>query len=323
MNKAISIQNYDNNNHTYIDAFFILIKDIKYDDLDNLCKLIQKYYLSLPNSIELSLEDCYKMTQSNALDIIEKQTIVMLAETCIKSGNHLGSKTINEGKINTSSWISHSFYSAEVCATLAANLGLDVNKAKTAGILHDYGRKYDHSFAHVIKGFESLINLGWENEAIGCLTHSFVNGGRCSNNEPALVGFYLDDKGNARWKEGTNKDDITLFLENYKYTDYDILLNIADLMATDKGILSPKDRIDDIATRRVIDPTNRGYFLSDITNVLIDILKKLNLIKDDTAYIKSDNNTSLVDIQNYFNIISEYFFNNFCNLEYPKKQNQL
>jgi len=319
-NEALSLQSSNQNKHSSVDAFFLLIRGVKIEDLDNLCRGMQRYYLSLPNPIKLSLEDCYKLTQNDNLGDIEKETIVMLAETCIKSGMHLGSKTINDGKINTSSWISHSFYSGEVCATIAAQLGLDVDRAKTAGLLHDYGRKFNHTFNHTIEGFEALLNMGWDNEAIGCLTHSFVNGGRCSNNEPALEGFYLDGEGNAKWREGTNKDDMTLFLENYKYTDYDILLNIADLMATDKGIVSPKERIADIATRRVIDPTNRGYFLADITNVFIDILKKINLEKEEFKHIKADKNTSLEQIQYYFEEVSNHFFNVFLNL--PKKENQ-
>lgn len=320
-NTALNLQRSNSNNHSSTDAFLVLIRGVNIEDLSNLCEMMQQHYLSLPNPIELSLDDCYKLTQSNNLEETEKHTIVSLAEQCIKSGNHLGSKTINDGKINTSSWISHSFYSGEVCGALATQLGLDVDSAKTFGLLHDYGRKFIHTFDHVIKGFEALIDIGWYNESIGCLTHSFVNGGRCSNNEPAVEGFYVDDEGNAKWKIGTSKDDMTLFLENYNYTDYDILLTIADLMATDKGIVSPKDRIADIATRRQIDPTNRGYFLADITNTFIDILKKLNLIDNHIEHIKANKNTSLDEIQSYFNKVSEYFFNAFLNLSKIKKQN--
>lgn len=320
-NIALNLQRTEKNMLSSIDAFFLLIKEVQIDDLANLCSMMQQYYLSLPNPIELSLEDCYKLTQSNEIGDVEKQIIVSLAEKCIKSGYNLGSKTINDGKINTSSWISHAFYSGEICATLATQLGLDADRAKTYGLLHDYGRKFDHTFSHVLKGFESLVDMGYNNEAIGCLTHSFVNGGRCSNNEPAVEGFYVDDEGIARWKEGTEKDDITLFLENYKFTDYDVLLNVADLMATDKGIVSPKDRIADIATRRIIDPTNRGYFLADITNTFIDILIKLNLINENIIYIEADKNTSIDQIQNYFDEVSEYFFNSFSSFAKMEKQN--
>ena len=320
--KALSTQMNPENIHSSVDAILLLIKGVAYDDLSNLCELMKEHYASLPNPIKLSLEDCYKLTQNDNLSEIEKNTIAELISKCIKSGKTLGNKTIMDGKINTSSWISHCFYSGEVCASLANQLGLDSDKARTMGILHDYGRKFDHSFGHTIGGFEKLTDLGWDNEAIGCLTHSFVNGGRCSNNEPALDGFYLDKYGNANWKSDVPKDDMGLFLDNYAYSDYDILLNIADLMATDKGIVSPKVRIEDIATRRVfIDPTNRGYFLSDITNTFIDILKRLNMLPENIVHIKDDENTSLEQIENYFNEVSTYFFGVFTNFPNIDKQN--
>lgn len=314
-NIALNLQSSNENIHSSIDAFFLLIKGINIEDLSNLCKMIQQCYASFSHPIKLSIEDCYKLTQNNDIDEIEKSIIVQLATQHINNGNNLGNNTINNGKINTSSWLSHSFYVGEVCSLLASKLGLDEDKARTIGLLHDYGRKFNHTFLHVIKGFEELVNLGWKNEAIGCLTHSFVNGGRCSNNEPAIEGFYVDENGNARWHSNTSKDDITVFLENYKYTDYDVILNIADLMATSEGIVSPKQRLDDIATRRIIDPINRGYFLADITNTLIDILKKMNLSNDDFKYIKADKYTSLEQIQNYFDEVSKYFYDIFTNIK--------
>lgn len=321
--KALTSKAMQTSSRSFIDAFFLLIKDISMEDLSNLCIMIQQYYKNLPTPIELTLENCYKLTQQNNLDDIEKITIVNLASQCIKNGRYLGNKTINDGKISTSAWINHCFYASEVCANLAEQLGLDLNTAKTIGLLHDYGRKFNHSFMHTIDGFEALINLNWENEAIGCLTHSFINNGRCSNNEPAVEGFYVDKDGNPKWNENVEKDDITLFLENYQYSNYDVILNIADLMATSEGIVSPKKRLEDIATRRTIDPTNRGYFLADLTNTLIDILKKLNLIDENSNYIKANENTPLSVIENYFNQISDHFFNAFLNFENIKKQNKV
>jgi len=318
--RALKTNIQKENIHTTTDAFFLLINGLSIQDLSNLCNKMVEYYKSIPNPINLTMEDCYRLTQNMNLNELEKKKIEELAYKCIKEGKYLGSKTINDGKINTSSWINHCFYSGEVCAILATELNLDIEFAKVLGMLHDYGRKFDHTFNHTIKGFEALSDLGWDNEAIGCLTHSFVNGGRCCNNEPALENFFVDKDGNAKWTHDVVKDDMTLFLDNYKYTYYDVLLNIADLMATDKGIVSPKERIADIATRRVIDPTNRGYFLADITNVFIDILKKINLAKEEFKHIKADKNTSLEQIQYYFEEVSNHFFNVFLNL--PKKENQ-
>jgi len=148
--------------------------------------------------------------------------------------------------------------------------------------------------------------------------HSFLKGGRCSNNEPALEGFYVDDNGNPNYSS-IKKDDIALFLENYTFTDYDIILNITDLMTTDKGILPPHERIKDIASRRQIDPTNRGYFLAEFTNILIDIINKEN--NTNLNYIKATKNISLKEIENYFTKISEIFYNTYLNLNKKKENN--
>lgn len=287
--------------HTPEDAFFLLINGYDYESLNNLCALIcHRDYLDE--------EESYEYTQNLNLNQNYKKVITDLAKKCLDIGFPLGSKLINNGTINTTAWLGHCVYVGEVCANLARILGLDDNIARTLGLLHDYGRKYDHSFNHVITGFESLVDINWNNEAIACLTHSFVNGGRCSNNEHAIKGFYVDEEGNPKWKPETKKDDISLFLENYEYTDYDIILNIADLMATSKCIVSPYERIKDIATRRTIDPRNRAYFLADITNTLIDFLKKINYLEEDFPHIKATKNIELNEIETIFKEVSNYFY---------------
>ena len=301
--------------HTPGEAFFILINSIKQTDLDNLCKYISNYYHELDPSLNMTIDESYKITQNLDLDIETKNLIYNIAKKCIKDGLTLGTKTINKGTINTSEWLSHSIYVAEVCSTLAIHLNLDDKCAETLGLLHDYGRKNIHSFNHTILGFENLIDIGWYSEAIGCLTHSFLNAGRCSNNEPALEGFYVDNNGNPKWKENSYKDDLTLFLENYNYSPYDLLLNIADLTATSKGITTIHERIADIATRRTIDKTNRGYFLCDLINTLIKILNKTNQNSENYQFIKATFDVSLENIENYLKIISSHFYKTFFNQE--------
>lgn len=309
--------NYDI--HLPEDAFILLIKGLSFNDLDNLCIKVQQFY-SKSLSKTLNLDDCYKLIQSNNLSKDDKNIIMNLALECLKEGKFLGNNTILDGKINTSMWISHTLHMSQSCAVLARCLNLDINKARTLGLLHDFGRKYDHSFNHVIKGFEELCDLGWKGEAISCLTHSFVKGGRCSNNEPAVDGFYLDENGNPRWNDDIEKDDITLFLEKYKYSEYDLVLNIADLISTDKGLVTPSERIADIATRRTIDPVNRGYFLADFTNLLIDFLNMTNTNINNFKKIKASKNISIDKINAYFKTISDYFFKTILELNNQKNK---
>ncbi|MEE3356190.1 MAG: HDIG domain-containing metalloprotein [Candidatus Weimeria sp.] len=175
-------------------------------------------------------------------------------------------------------WKLHCINVGRVCGMLAEKCGVDCEHARALGYVHDIGRWQIHSFDHALRGFEILVDQGWEAEAIGCLTHSFLNGGRCANNEEALSDFFVDPDGRPGWKEGHCPDDVEEFLSRYAYTDFDLFLNVADLMATSKGIVTPVERLNDIATRRQIDPVNRGYFLAEFTNTLNGLGRRIEQI---------------------------------------------
>ena len=91
------------------------------------------------------------------------------------------------------------------------------------GILHDVGRKKDHSFMHTVKGFEYLMDQGLTNEAFCALTHSFspslkdgINiGNRCATGDPPIDGFYVNEKGEGVFVKDAILDDVTYFLANY------------------------------------------------------------------------------------------------------------
>lgn len=302
---ALSISNNNMNIHSFTDSFFQLIHGLDYESLDILCDKICERFSIYENSY-VRKDKSYEMTQNLHLSEELKEMIVDIAIECIQNDYYLGSKIV--GNHNVVAWINHSYYVSECTRNLAWMLELDSEKARTYGLIHDYGRKNDASFNHVVDGFQELYDLGYKDEAVACLTHSFLNGERCANNEKALDGFYVDDYGNPRWVSGASVDDMTMFLENYEYSLYDTILNIADLMATSKGIASPYDRILDIATRRKIDFVNRGYFLSCLTNTLIDILKRIDLIDKDTEYIKASEGVSLSMIEEQLKKISDYFY---------------
>ena len=311
---ALNIEFNEENIIEPYNAFFLLINNYDYESLNNLCTFISKHY-------EITDEESYKLTQNLDLDKEKKQTIFNIANTCINNKIPLGTKLVCNNKFIATSWISHCMNVGTVSSNLASLLGIKQNVALTLGLLQDYGRKINQSFNHVIEGFQSLVDLNLNNEAIVCLTHSFLNGGRCCNNEPAINGFYVDEEGNPNFYEDTKKDDLTIFLENYKYTDYDLILNIADLMATSDEIVSPYERIEDIKTRRTIDPTNRAYFLAELTNTLIDLLKRINCFQEDFPHIKANKDTSIEEIELSFKVISLYFYETY--LELTTKNNQL
>lgn len=325
--KALGVHKFEKSNHSVGEAFMLLIKDVSKEDLSNLTEMIKEHF----TLEDLSLDDCYNLTQGKSTKGIEvneelKSTMVNLAYECIENGKSLGEKTINDGKINTSSWMSHVLYEGKLAKELALKLGIDETTAQIQGILHDYGRKVTHSFEHVTRGYEKLVDEGWEQEAVSALTHSFLNGGRCASNEQAEEGFYIDENGNPAWKEGTEKDDITLFLENYEYSKYDDILNIADLMATSNGIVSPYDRIQDIATRRKLDPTNRGYFLAEFTNKLVEVLKETGaeLPENMQTELKATPDVNIEELNEKFKSVSDIFYNFYKeNISLDSKKNQV
>lgn len=297
--------------HTVEEAFFLLIKEAKEEDLANLCQLVQAHYQP-----KLSLEECYQLTQgiSNeklAFDKEVQSVIYNCAYQCLENGKALGNKTIKDGRINTSHWMGHCLLEGKVAGELAAKMGLDVSRAQKLGILHDYGRKISQNVDHITRGYEELSDKGWKEEAIGSLSHSFLAGGRCSWNDSPEPGFYVDEEGEPHWEPGILKDDITIFLENYEFTKYDEILNIADLMATSKAIVSPAERIADIATRRKeFDPKNRLYFLAELSNKLIEMLEEIGgtVPNDMLEKVKAKKGVTLEEITAKFERASEVFF---------------
>ena len=96
--------NYENNN-TSEDAFLLILKDIKKEDLSNLITLIQQTFIKKYN-LNLTEDEAYEITQRDGLKLEYKKLLLELAYKCIDNGQHLGNNTILDGKINTSSWIS-------------------------------------------------------------------------------------------------------------------------------------------------------------------------------------------------------------------------
>ena len=88
---------------------------------------------------------------------------------------------------------------------------------------------------------------------------------------------------------------------------------VADLMATSSAIVSPKDRIADIDSRRKSDERNRGYFLAEVTNTLVSMLKRMSESEKIKAYIpneqiKHSKGVSIGEIEERFSLVSTIFF---------------
>ena len=304
--------NYDTGRTSY-DALIILIKDLKYEQLDNLCNELSSYYKDNDSMYY------YNKIQSNDLDESFKRVVLDCAYKLVHNSTYLGSEIVAGGH-NTSAWLSHCLIEGEVCSILAKELGLDSDISKKLGILHDIGRKITHSFGHVWEGYKYLVGHGWMEEAICCLSHSFIinpdiseYAHRCASCEPSIEGFKVSSEGMPYYENESELDDLGLFLKSYKQSMYDMLLNLGDLMATSEGVLSPLDRIDDIATRKKPDERSRGYFLVSLYNFLNYLLNKLGCEK--IHYLKLIPTLTDVELSNKLKEESDKIYEKYLSLK--------
>ncbi len=283
---------------TSVQAFFYLLNirddenkieskkefpNLRRGDMDNLILAIQLNYKNKYGK-EYSLDECFKRLQGKVeLTYEEQKEILDIAYGIIDSGKTLGNRITPDGRFNTSGWLSHSLYVARFSRVIAEEINkkqgmnLDVDKIQALAVLHDFGRKKNHTFGHVIQGAEFLIDDGKSYSAVAAVMHSFLAGKRCSNNERALPGFYMDENGNEAWIEGSETDDIRDYLATHNLTMGDLILNLGDLVATEKGVVKLSDRLNDIATRRELDPQNREYFLLQVIKSMTYILSKMQV----------------------------------------------
>ena len=298
---------------TPTDAFFLLIEDVKRNDLNLYCEKIQKEYDS-----SLTIEEIYKIIQ-NPKYLTNKQK-EQLFDIALNT-NPFGSNTIilpNGDEINTSSWMNHTINVGIAARNLATALeNITPDTAFTLGILHDIGRKFKHDMNHTMLGFEYLVNKGYKKEARVCLTHSHLNAERCANNEIAVPGWSCIN-GISTWDETIANDDLTKFLKNTEYNTYDTLVNIGDLMATEYGIIPVYDRITNIAKRRTIDPTNRTFFFAELINTLNQYLKDTILNEPFEPTIATENIT-LKEMNEKLQNVSNAFYEYYKTLEPEKK----
>ena len=303
---------------TPTDAFFLLIADVNLKDLNLYCENIQKTYY--PN---LSIEEIYTFIQQpESLSQEQKDAFFEIALTTEQFGSNLVNPMPNLF-INTSSWISHTL-NVGICARNLANglENVDPNTTFVLGILHDIGRKFKTDMQHTVYGYEYLVSKGYPNEAKICLTHSHILGERCANNEPAVPGWSCIN-GVSTWDPSIETDDLTKFLQNTSYNVYDSVLNIADLMATEKDILPVHERLKDIAKRRKIDPTNRPFFFASLINLLNEYLHA-SIIDEDYTPISATDDVSLDSLEQTLINTSNAFFAHYKTLEptenTPKKK---
>lgn len=161
-------------------------------------------------------------------------------------------------------WILHSLYVGMAARRIANKLNLNPDYAAALGYIHDIGRKFNHD-SHVILGYRYLESLGFSKEARICLTHSFI-------------------KNDINLTAGSGPKNLETyeFLDNYlkknPVNGYDKVIQLCDLIASEKGFTTLENRLLDITERKgVFDNSNEHFDESLKLKKEIEKAMKLNL----------------------------------------------
>ena len=140
-------------------------------------------------------------------------------------------------KSNPGPWADHSRIAAYCAERIAFHCGLDPDKAYVLGLLHDIGRKFGiKHLAHVYDGYHYMLSLGYDEVAKVCLSHSF--------SVPSLE-VYI---GNVDVTE-EQKEELSLFLKQCDYDEYDELIQLCDCLAGSHSIMKLEERMEDVRKR--------------------------------------------------------------------------
>lgn len=131
-------------------------------------------------------------------------------------------------------WIRHSRCVGETAGIIAKKLELDIDKATALGYIHDIGKRTGDFFNHIMNGYNYLKELGYDDEYCNiCLTHSYLN-----NDIMCTAGGIPMD---IQFR--------TEFIKNHEYTIYEKIINLCDLMCTNKRMIL-EQRLIEIMIRR-------------------------------------------------------------------------
>lgn len=120
---------------------------------------------------------------------------------------------------NPGAWDKHSRLVARCAEKIAAKAGLNPQKAYVLGLLHDIGRRFGVTgFAHVVDGYDYLHDLGYDEAARVCLTHSFST-------------HNIDDYCGKIDVEASRFQQARERLNAMVYDDYDRLIQLCDCLA--------------------------------------------------------------------------------------------
>lgn len=168
-------------------------------------------------------------------------------------------------KMEDSGYITHSLCVGEAAYRIADQLGLDADKAKTLGYIHDIGKRYGKPFSlHDIKGYEYLLDQNIDEEYANiCLTHSYLN-----NDITCVAGGLINPDS---YKYDFRKD----FIVNHQYTIYEKIINLCDLTCTNEFLILEERLVEMMARKGV--HSNTKYHISEALKLREEIEEKLGM----------------------------------------------
>lgn len=138
---------------------------------------------------------------------------------------------------NPGPWGDHSRTAAHCAEKIAAACGLDPNKAFVLGLLHDIGRRFGkRHLGHVSDGYSYMMELGYDEVARICLSHSF--------NDQSLESYI--------GHRDTTPEETALIEMNLAamvYDEYDRLIQLCDSLADASGVVDIEERMNDVKRR--------------------------------------------------------------------------
>ncbi len=146
-------------------------------------------------------------------------------------------------------WIMHCIYTGIAAGRIVERLQCDADYAKALGYIHDIGRRISHP-KHPTEGYFYMRDLGYDEEAMICLTHSFID-----NDITKAAGPFLPE-------EAYNIVQPHLFKNSPSI--YDSIIQLCDLFCLETGFTTLEKRILDISTRKGVVPGSFEHFQSAI-----------------------------------------------------------
>ena len=151
-------------------------------------------------------------------------------------------------------WQNHSKDVARVCFEVAKRAGMDADLAYAKGLLHDFYKAIERdreviskvngekvmAMTHPFTGYRLLMEKGFPEAARSALTHTFYN-----------VSEVLDGGFDERLLP-EDLEFLRKWLKENEYDDYDRLTQLADNMASWKGVMTIDDRFCDILMRHPV-----------------------------------------------------------------------